>query len=62
VPEAHLFTIIGFQLLFVLPVVALISTYFFFKTGHLYIGAGANALLVAWLLVGGQATHFAFPG
>lgn len=62
VPEAHLFTIIGFQLVFVLPVVALISTYFFFKTGHLYIGAGVNALLVTWLLVGGQATHFAFPG
>ncbi len=60
VPEAHLFTILGIQLLFVLPVTGLISTYFFFKTGHLYVGAGVNALLVTWLLVGGQATHFAF--
>jgi pimeloyl-ACP methyl ester carboxylesterase len=61
VPEAHLFTILGIQLLFVLPVTGLVSTYFFFKTGHLYVGAGVNALLVTWLLVGGQATHFAFP-
>jgi hypothetical protein len=61
IPEAHLFTILGIQLLFVLPVTGLVSTYFFFQTGHLYVGAGINALLVTWLLVGGQATHFAFP-
>jgi pimeloyl-ACP methyl ester carboxylesterase len=62
VPEAHLFTILAMQLVVVLPVVGLISTYFFYKTGHLYVGACANALLVTWLLVGGQATHYAFPG
>jgi pimeloyl-ACP methyl ester carboxylesterase len=62
VPEAHLFTIVAIQLVFVLPVVALISTYFFYKTGHLYVGACVDALLVTWLLVGGQATHYAFPG
>jgi pimeloyl-ACP methyl ester carboxylesterase len=62
VPEAHLFTILALQLVVVLPVVGLISTYFFYKTGHLYVGATINALLVTWLLVGGQATHFAFAG
>jgi pimeloyl-ACP methyl ester carboxylesterase len=62
VPEAHLFTILAFQLVVVLPVVGLISTYFFYETGHLYVGATVNALLVTWLLVGGQATHYAFPG
>lgn len=59
-PDAHLLTILGFQLLFVLPVTGLISTFFFRETGHVYAGAFVNGLFVTWLLVGGQATHYAF--
>jgi len=44
----------------VLPVVGLVSSYFFAKTGSVYPGAFINGLLVTWLLVGGQATHHAF--
>jgi pimeloyl-ACP methyl ester carboxylesterase len=59
-PEQALLSIVAFQLVIVLPVVGLISSYFFTKTGHVYVGAFVNGLFVTWLLVGGQATHYAF--
>ncbi|HET6338345.1 MAG TPA: alpha/beta fold hydrolase [Polyangiales bacterium] len=59
-PEQHLLSIVAFQLVFVLPVVGLSSSYFFSRTGLVYPGAFVNGLFVTWLLVGGQATHFAF--
>ena len=59
-PNAHLLTILGFQLLFVLPVTGVVSTYLFYRTGHVFAGAFVNGLFVTWLLVGGQATHHAF--
>jgi uncharacterized protein len=40
--------------------VALVSTYFFYKTGRIYTGALLNALLVTAYIVAGQATHYAF--
>jgi pimeloyl-ACP methyl ester carboxylesterase len=60
-PEQHLLSIVAFQLVVVLPVVGLFSSYFFERTGLVYTGAFVNGLLVTWLLVGGQATHYAFP-
>jgi pimeloyl-ACP methyl ester carboxylesterase len=60
-PEKDLLSIVAIQLAVVLPVVGLFSSYFFQRTGLIYTGAFVNGLLVTWLLVGGQATHHAFP-
>jgi pimeloyl-ACP methyl ester carboxylesterase len=37
-----------------LTVVAVISTYFYHKTGRVYVGAFLNAILVVWTMVGGN--------
>lgn len=38
-----------------LVIVAAISTYFFRKTGRVYVGAFLNAILVVWTMVGGNS-------
>ncbi len=38
-----------------LTIVALVSTYFFRKTGHVYVGAFLCAMFSAWVIVAGQA-------
>jgi hypothetical protein len=43
-----------------LIIVALILTYFFLKTGHIYVGGFICGLLIAWYIVAGQAIQFAF--
>jgi len=57
---APLYSIVLFQFVPIFTIVALVSTYFYRKTGHVYVGAFINAMLVAWIVVAGQATHFAF--
>ncbi len=37
-----------------LTLVAVISTYFYHKTGRVYVGAFLNAILVVWTMVGGN--------
>jgi hypothetical protein len=37
-----------------LTMVAVVSTYFYHKTGRVYVGAFLNALLVVWTIVGGN--------
>ena len=59
-PDAHLPSIVLFQFLPVFTIVALVSTYFYRKTGHIYTGAFLCAMLVTWIIVAGTATHFAF--
>jgi len=49
-----LFTIMAFQLLPSFTIVALVYTYFFRKTAHIYVGAFLCALLVTWILVASQ--------
>lgn len=44
-----------------LPVVAVISTYFFRKTGRVYVGAFINTLFVVWYLVAANCV-FSFGG
>ena len=58
--DAHLPTIVLHQFLPVFTIVALVSTYFYRKTGHIYTGAFLCAMLVTWIIVAGTATHFAF--
>jgi pimeloyl-ACP methyl ester carboxylesterase len=60
IPQAHLYTILAIQFVIWLPVVALISTYFFYKTGRVYVGALVSAFLLTWMIVATQATHHAF--
>ncbi len=55
-----LLSIVAIQFVAVLAVVALISTYFYRKTGHIYVGAFLNAIFVTWYIVAGQAVHFTF--
>ncbi len=55
-----LLTIVAFQFVPLLTMVALVSTYFYRKTGHVYVGAFLNAMLITWIIVAGQATHWAF--
>ena len=60
IPEGHLLGIVLFQFIPIFTIVALVSTYFYRKTGHIYVGSFINAMLVTWIVVAGQATHFAF--
>jgi pimeloyl-ACP methyl ester carboxylesterase len=59
-PAEPLLTIVAYQFIPLLALVALVSTYFFYKTGRIYTGALLNALLVTAYIVAGQATHYPF--
>ena len=60
IPQENLFSIIAFQFLAIMPIAALVYTYFFRKTGHVYVGAFLATILVVWIVVASQAIHFAF--
>jgi hypothetical protein len=49
-----------FQFFPLFAIAAMVSTYYYRKTGHIYTGAFLNAMLVTWIVVAGQATHFPF--
>jgi hypothetical protein len=49
------------QIVPLLIIAGLISTYFFRKTGHIYLGAFICVLFITWYIVAGQAIQFAFP-
>ncbi|NWF67807.1 MAG: alpha/beta fold hydrolase [Chloroflexi bacterium] len=55
-----LLTIVAFQFVPLLTIVALFTTYFFRRTGTVYVGAFVCAMVITWIIVAGQATHFAF--
>ncbi len=61
IPKASLFFIVMFQFFPIFAIVGLVSTYFYRATGHIYTGAFLSAMLVTWIVVAGQATHFPFP-
>ena len=58
-PAEPLLSIVAFQFVVLLPLVGLISTYLFRRTGSIYAGALVNAGLVTWIVVASQATHVA---
>ncbi len=60
IPAEPLLTIVGYQFLPLLAIVAMIVTFFFRKTGRVWTGAFLCAILITWIIVAGQATHFAF--
>jgi hypothetical protein len=60
IATGSLWFIVMFQFFPIFAIVGLVSTYFYRKTGHIYIGAFLSGMLVTWIVVAGQATHFAF--
>lgn len=60
IPAQALLTIVALQFVVLLPVTGLISTWFFRLTGRVYAGALVNGFFITWLIVAGQATHYAF--
>jgi len=52
-----LFSILAIQILPIMTIVALAYTYFYRKTGHIYVGAFLCAILVTWILVASQVTN-----
>ncbi|RSK26041.1 alpha/beta hydrolase [Bacillus sp. HMF5848] len=54
-----LLSIVAFQFVFINFLVAMISTFFYRRTGTIYVGAIVNALLVTWYIVAGQAVQYA---
>lgn len=59
-PVESLWSIIAFQFLPLMTIVGLVSSYFYRKTGHVYVGAFMSALIITWVVVASQAIHFAF--
>lgn len=51
--------IVMFQFIPLFAIVGIITTYFYRKTGHIYVGAFTSAMLVTWTIVAGQAIHYA---
>jgi len=41
----------GLALFVIVPIIALVSTYYFHKTGKIYVGAFLNTLFITWYLV-----------
>lgn len=61
IPSEPLWTIISYQLLPLMLIAAVILTIFNRMTGRIYLGAFVTSLLVTWIVVASQATHYAFP-
>ena len=49
-----------FQYIPIFAIVGWVTTYFYRKTGHIYVGAFLNTMLITWIIVAGQAIHFKF--
>lgn len=56
-PGEPLNTIVMLQFVPLLAMVAVISTWCWHLTGHYWLGAWINSLLITWYIVAGQATH-----
>lgn len=55
-----LLTIVAIQFVPLLTIVAALMTYFYRKTGTVFAGAFTSAIFITWVIVAGQATHYAF--
>lgn len=59
IPSEPLWTIISYQLLPIMTIVALVLTWFSRNTGRVYVGGFLSAMLVTWIVVASQATQIA---
>jgi hypothetical protein len=60
IPSEALWSIIAFQFVPLMTIVGLVTAYFQRMTGHIYVGAFVSGMLVTWVVVASQATHYAF--
>ena len=59
-PNEALWTIIAYQFVPLMAIVALVTTVANRITGRIWVGAFIVSMLIAWIVVASQATHFAF--
>lgn len=59
-PNEALWTIIAYQFVPIMSIVALVTTVANRITGRIWVGAFIVSMLIAWIVVASQATHFAF--
>ncbi len=59
IPSESLWSIIAFQFLPLMTIVGLVTAHFQRVTGHIYVGAFLSGMLVTWIVVASQATHWA---
>lgn len=53
-----LWSIIAFQFIPIMTIVGLVTAYFQRRTGSVWVGAFLSGMLVTWIVVASQATHF----
>jgi len=58
--DAHIASIVLLQFFPMFIIVGLVSTYFFRRTGHIFVGSFINAMLISWTLVASQLTYYHF--
>lgn len=59
-PGEALWSIISFQFLPIMTIAAAVTAWSQARTGEVYLGAFLSAMLVTWIVVASQATHYAF--
>lgn len=60
IPGESLWSIIAFQFLPLMSIVGLVTAWSHRRTGQIYLGGFLSGMLVVWIVVASQATHFAF--
>lgn len=58
IPGEALWSIIAFQFLPILTIVGLVTAFYQRRTGLVWVGAFVSGMLVTWIVVASQATHF----
>ncbi|MDX1495124.1 MAG: alpha/beta fold hydrolase [Longimicrobiales bacterium] len=58
IPGEALWSIIAFQFLPIMTIVGIVTAFFQRRTGQVWVGAFVSGLLVTWIVVASQATHY----
>ncbi|ABV33664.1 MULTISPECIES: alpha/beta hydrolase family protein [Pseudothermotoga] len=58
-PTQSLLGIVAYQFVFLTALSGIISSFFYRRTGSIYVGAFINSLFITWYIVAGQAIQFA---
>jgi hypothetical protein len=59
-PTFNLGGIFMFQLIGVFIILGILMTYFYRKTGHIYIGAFMSSIFVTWIFCASQVIHYTY--
>jgi dienelactone hydrolase len=60
IPDAHLPTIVLIRFIPIFIIVGVVSTYFYRKTGHVFVGSFINAMLITWSIVACEMVNYHF--